>query len=482
MTRVAVAGFQHETNTFAPIPTTLADFERGGAWPKLSRKEELCDYLRGLNLPLAGFLEHCRVETVPILWTAAEPGGIVCDDAFDRISREIVDGIVESGCDAAYLDLHGAMVTRRHDDAEAELLSRIRQRMGHQFPIAVSLDLHGNLSRRFFDHATVVTVYRTYPHVDIAATGARAAELLERALATPLAKSFQQLDVLIPITAQSTFHSPGRDIYSSLESQRIVSADICLGFPPADIPFCGPSVFTYDDSQIAADRAAAEIAQSIRDAESQFDSRLVSAATAVQMALDGDPEATTVIADPQDNPGAGATSDTTGLLQELLHARVPDAILGMLYDPQVANAAHQAGIGATIHLEIGGKFSQFSKTVKAEVTVVALSDGQFQFSGPMYGGARANLGPMAQLRLTGTGIRLVVGSVRAQNADQEIFRAVGIEPKQHRIICVKSAVHFLADYHRIADRIVFAESPGANPCQLAKIDFKRLRPGMRFIL
>lgn len=480
MTRVAAAGFQHETNTFSPIPTLLEDFERGGAWPPLTRGEAVREQFQGLNLPLAGFLRACRHETIPILWTSAEPGGYVDDQAFDRICGEIVQGIEDAGADAVYLDLHGAMATRLHEDGEAEVLRRVRDKIGPDVPIAVSLDLHGNLSRRFFDLATVVTIYRTYPHIDIAATGARAAALLDRAMAGPVHGSFRQIDFLIPITAQSTFHNPAREIYEMLEAADAVSADLCLGFPPADVPSCGPAVFAYGESPEQAERAASEIERAILDAEPQFNSRLIGAETAIQKAL-ASANPPVVIADPQDNPGAGGTGETTGLLRGLLEARVPDAVLSMIHDPAAAEAAHQAGLGSEISVLIGGRFREFSQPVSATVQVAALADGPFRFTGPMYGGATANLGPIAQLKIAGTGVSVVVGSGRTQNADQEMFRVAGIEPAEHRIVCVKSSVHFLADYHGIASEILFAVTPGANVCRLDQIKYSRLRPGVRLL-
>ena len=113
--------------------------------------------------------------------------------------------------------------------------------------------------------------------------------------------------------------------------------------------------------------------------------------------------------------------------------------------------------------------------------VAALADGPFKFTGPMFGGATANLGPIAQLQFIGTGVKVVVGSHRTQNADQEMFRVAGIEPSEHRIVCVKSSVHFLADYHRISNKILFAEAPGANVCRLDTIGYSRLRPEVRFL-
>lgn len=245
MTRIAIAGFQHETNTFAPFPTTMADFEAGGAWPALTRGAELRERFAGLNIPFSGFMAECRHETIPILWAAAEPGGYVEADAFDRITGEIVAAIRDCAPDAVYLDLHGAMVTEQHLDAEAEVLRRVREVTGPDLPIAVSLDLHGNISRAFFDRATVVTVYRTYPHVDMAETGARAARLLDRALAGPVAKAFRQGEYSIPVTAQGTEFSPARELYAALSDRDALSVDIALGFPPADIPEQGPAIFAY---------------------------------------------------------------------------------------------------------------------------------------------------------------------------------------------------------------------------------------------
>lgn len=478
MTRVAVAGFQHETNTFAPFPTTMELFERRGAWPELTRGAELPKRFEGLNIPISGFLTECPHEVVPILWAGAEPGGYVEASAFDDIVGEIVDGVCAAAPDAVYLDLHGAMVTETHDDAEAEILRRLRAVTGPDLPIAVSLDLHGNLSQAFFDLATVVTVYRSYPHIDMAQTGARAARLLDAALQGPVAKAFRRGDYLIPITAQSTEFSPARELYATLLDRDALSVDLALGFPPADVPELGPAIFAYARTQESADRAADETARHLAEVESVFDARLLSAEEAVAKAAAAHP-GPVVIADAQDNPGAGGTGDTTGLLRALIAADVPDAVLSMLYDPQSAAAAHAAGLGASIPVRLGGLFDQFSHPLEVQVTVDALSDGRFRFTGPMFGGSDADLGPVARLRIDGTGVTVVVGSQRAQNADQEMFRVAGIEPRNHAIICVKSAVHFMADYLRVTSNILFAEAPGANPCNLPEIPYTRLRPTLR---
>lgn len=479
MKRIAIAGFQHETNTFAPGETTLSHFVRQGAWPALTRGNEIFETFRNLNIPISGFINNCQHKLEPILWAMAEPGGYVSEDAFETISGEIVEGIYSLNPDGVYLDLHGAMVTKKFDDAEAELLGRIRKKMGFEFPISISLDLHANISKALFDGASVISIYRTYPHVDFAQTGARASNLLERALSGPIAKAFRQGDYLMPITAQSTEFEPAKYIYSQLAEYSSISIDLAMGFPPADIPDCGPAIVCYADSQAKADMDADEVLELLKAKEFQFEARLVSAEQAVKRGMEI--LGPVVISDPQDNPGAGGTGDTTGILRALLDAGAEDAILGVLHDPASVKKAHDAGLAAVIELELGGAHQEFSQPIKTVVCVEALTDGIFQCSGPMFKGSNANLGPMACCRISNTSIKVVIAAERSQNLDQEFFRSVGIEPVEHSIICVKSAIHFMADYKQITNNIIFATSPGANPCQLSDIAYTKLRPQIRMV-
>ena len=489
--RIAVAGFQHETNTFAPILTPYETFEAGGAWPALCTGKNVIDTLSGLNLPMGGFIdEGDDFDLVPIVWTFAEPGGYVTDDAFDRISNMIVDGIAAAGrIDGIYLDLHGAMVTQSHEDGEAELLRRIRNVTGDDLPIAVSLDLHGNLSRDFFERASCVAIYRTYPHVDMADTGARARKLLREQLerGAPFAKAWRQLDYIIPIQAQSTRREPGGRLYGmlpGLAGDGVSSVDFVFGFPPADVADCGCSVFAYGTDQAAVDAAADTMLAKLQAAEDELHNPLTAAPQAVAKAkqIAASASKPVVICDPQDNPGAGATGDTTGLLAALVEGGAQGAIIGMLWDAATAAQAHAAGRGAEIDVHIGGKFPELGTgPFAARVRVERLSDGDFIFTGPMYGKAHAHLGRMAALKILDRNcdVTVVVGSNRTQNADQAIFTHLGLNPPDHKIVGVKSAVHFLADYEPIAETVIFAESPGANPCQLDSIPFTRLRPGVR---
>ncbi|MFK7992511.1 MAG: M81 family metallopeptidase [Granulosicoccus sp.] len=489
--RIAVGGMQHETNTFAPLKTSYKHFTTPSAWPPLTEGGEIFAVLPGRNIPLSGFLKAAvGWELVPLLWAFAEPAGYVVDDAFDRISSSIIHRLKKAGpVDGVYLDLHGAMVTESYEDGEAELLRRIRKVVGPDLPIVVSLDLHGNLSPDFFERASAVSVYRTYPHLDMAATGARAqilmAELLQRQ--RPFCRAWRQLDYIIPITSQSTMREPGQRLYkqlSELSIKGVSSIDMAMGFPPADICDTGASVFVYGDDQQAVDTAADNVIDALSQAEDEFYNPLVPANKAVKqaMALSIDADKPVVIADPQDNPGAGGMGDSTGLLNALLQAGAQNAALSMLWDAKTAAAAHEAGEGAEIDVLLGCQYPEYSDpAVKIRARVESLSDGIFPFTGPMYKGSHANFGLCACLHLVHdiADIKVIVSTIRSQNADQAMFRAFGIEPCTKSILVVKSAVHFLNDYAAIAEEIIFADALGANPCNLDTLAYTRLRNGVR---
>jgi microcystin degradation protein MlrC len=259
------------------------------------------------------------------------------------------------------------------------------------------------------------------------------------------------------------------------------SVDFAFGFPPADIEHCGPSVFACGTDQGAVDAAADAMLEALQQAEGAFDARLVPAATAVRRAMQVNGPKPVILADPQDNPGAGAPGDATGLLAAMLEGNA-SGLIGMIWDPETAAQAHAAGVGAMIDATVGGQFPETGgPAIALRARVEQLSNGQFLCTGPMFGGIHANLGPCARLRVrqNGADITLVVGSNRAQTADQAILRHIGADPEAYKMVAVKSAIHFLADFEPIAQEVIFTESPGANPCRVEKIAYTRLRKGVR---
>ena len=276
---------------------------------------------------------------------------------------------------------------------------------------------------------------------------------------------------------------PAKGLYARLpeiEQGPVASVSFAAGFGPADIHHCGPSVFAYAADTAAAERTVNELAREIEDREPSFASKAWSMQEAVtyaiaQCAKAGRP---IVLADSQDNPGAGGNSDTVGLLGELIRQDARDAVLGLLYDPESALAAHGAGEGSEITIPLGAKSGiPGHEPLRATYRVTRLGDGALTGTGPFYKGARMQLGPMALLSLNG--VSVVVASKKNQAADQEMFRHVGVEPAAQKILALKSSVHFRADFQPIAEEILVVAAPGPNPLDYRELPYRNLRPGLR---
>ncbi|RJL12564.1 M81 family metallopeptidase [Paracoccus siganidrum] len=485
--RVALAGFVHESNSFAPSPADLAAFAHGGGYLPLSRGDQIMARARDVNLPIAGAIAHGRAagwRMEPLLWAGAVPSAPVTAECYGAITDEIIDRLRAAGpLDGVFLDLHGAMVAEGAPDGEGPLIARVRQVVGPGVPIVAALDLHGNITPLMVEQADALVGFLTYPHVDMAETGQRAAAQLDRLMAgEPCFKAFRQLDFLIPIAWQSTLGQPGARLYAlaAEPAPDLQTASLFMGFPAADFADCGPSVVAYGRRQQAADAAADRIAAAVTAAEPEFAGRSFLPEEGVReaMRLAGTAGGPVILADTQDNPGAGGNSDTTGMLRALVACDAQRAAIGLIADPQAAAAAHAAGAGAEIEIALGGRSGiPGDAPFRARFTVETLSDGACHATGGYYGGAHLRLGPSACLRIGG--VRIAVTSEKAQMADRQMFGFLGIRPEEQAILVVKSSVHFRADFSDIAQTILTCLAPGPMPVSPAGLPWRHLRPGIR---
>lgn len=487
--RIAFGGFLHETNTFAPSKAPLDAFIQGGGWPALARGEAIFAAVDNVNVGASGFVTTARGlgwEMVPTLWCAASPSAHVTAEAFETLLNELVEAITAAlPLDGVYLDLHGAMVAEGFPDGEGETLRRVRAAIGPDVPLVASLDLHGNVTQLMVDNADALVAYRTYPHVDMALTGSRATTYLARLIGTTKrdAKAFRQIPYLIPIAWQATAMEPCRTIYgelAALEDESVPTLSFLPGFPAADFADCGPTVVAYGATQADADRAADAVTARVMASEAAFNGKVFEPDAGVleAMALAAGATKPIVIADTQDNPGAGGDSDTMGMARALVRNGALRAAIGLIVDPEVAAQAHKAGVGATIKAALGAKSGiPGDVPLEGEFTIEQLSDGRFIAPGPFFGGSRMNLGPCASLRIGG--VRIVVASRKAQMADQAMYRQVGIEPTEQAILVNKSSVHFRADFEPIAQAVLVCAAPGPMPVDPSVLPWKHLRPGLR---
>lgn len=488
MARIAIGGFQHETNTFSSIPASFADFEAPDAWPGLTRGSAMLEAVAGINLPAAGFVQEARSlhhELLPLTWCAAQPSGRVTRDAYERVSTLLLDDLRAHGAvDAVYLDLHGAMVAEHLDNADGEILRRVRRVVGPQVPVVASLDFHANISRQMAQAATALVSYRTYPHVDMADCGARAARVMHDLLrGMQVANCLEQADFLIPLTSQSTLAEPLQSLMAeAATAERAPVLSVCLapGFPAADVVDCGPSVYACGTDASAVSTTVQRLAAELRRREGEFALELFTVEQAIaRIATAAAPRGRPVIlADTQDNPGAGGHADTMSLIKALVASGAQHVLAGVICDPEAAAVAHAAGEGAMVDLRLGARTGTAGETPLAgRFKVRALGDGRFTGTGPFYRGGRFELGPMALLEVGG--VQVAVASRKQQAADQAMFRHLRVEPADYAVLALKSSVHFRADFGPIASSILVVEAPGPNIADPAKLPFARLRPGMR---
>jgi len=503
MPRILIAGYQHETNTFAPSLADWAAFTRGDSFPAFVRGAAMVEQLSGINIPVAGFIEAARRgggsggaawTLVPSGWAGAIPSSYVTKDAFERIAGAICEDVAAArdrgGLDAIYLDLHGAAVAEHALDSEGELLRRLRALVGPELPIVASLDLHANVTRQMLELADALVSYRTYPHVDMAATGELAATLLARRFKAGRKEPVhaRRFPYLIPLNAQSTFLEPAQGLYEELKAldrELDVVLSFCPGFPAADFDECAPVLWGHGArAEDAVERLYARASD-----PAQWRVTVLPARDAVAQALDLAAQAAkpVVLADTQDNPGAGGDSNTTGMLHALLaHGagrRFPGQVaLGLMFDPAAARAAHEAGLGAEIELALGKAVptftgSQSDAPVRGRYKVLALADGKVTLKGPMMTGLTVGLGPSACLEIEG--IRVAVVSGKKQLLDRELLRMVGIHAEQMRLVVVKSSVHFRADFQPNASHVLVGKAAGPMAADPGDLPWQRLAPGTR---
>jgi microcystin degradation protein MlrC len=487
MARIAVAGFHHETNSFVAEKTDYAYFASHRDRPPLVRSEDVLTWLGDTSFALSGFLKAMRGDhdLVPLLWTSGGAGGTVTAEAYERIAGELVGRLSAAlPVDAVYLDLHGAMVSEPFDDGEGELLRRVRAVVGPKVPIGISLDYHSNVTPEMVAASDSLIGYRTYPHVDRFETGHLAARALSLLLARgrPTGRALRKLPFLIPLNDQCTLVEPSKSVVSRsvVAEGELVNLSYLAGFPPSDLYWCGPAVIAHAWSQQDADATADALARDIALSESQFAVPMLSPADGVREAMRIAQSATkpVVLCDTQDNPGCGATADTTGVLETLARLGAEGAVVGYLCDAEAAAAAHRAGEGQEITLGLGGRSGPARVTpFQATFRVARLGSGKMRTTGKVSGGRDIDLGPMALLQVGGVGV--AVTSKRMQALDQAPFRHLGIEPAQQKILSLKSTCHFRAEFEPIAAKVIVVIAPGAYLADPAQYPYRRLRPGVR---
>jgi len=476
--RIAIGQFAHETNTFCPGVTGLNAFE-SRYWRV---GEDIFSGHRGVRDDLGGMIdagERLGIELVPTLSTTTQPSATVSREAYETIRDTLFAELrAAEPLDAICLALHGAGSAEGIDDMEGTFLKELRDLVGPEIPIVVSLDLHGNTTEAMLRHANALFYCHEYPHIDTYERGDEAVDVAAKILTGELrpVKHLVRLPVAIP--PSTTFHGPAKVInercFQWEQEPGVIDCAFTHGFPHTDVPVIATSVLvTTDGDPEMAERVANDVVGLILETLEDFRQTLPDAEDAIAEALEATARPV-VVAEVSDNPGGGAPGSGTHLLRALLTANEPDTCFGFIWDPQTAAQAHAAGVGATIPVRIGGFTDELhGAPVEAEAYVKVLSDGRFRLTNPMGAGGLVDLGKMARLVIGN--VDVIVGSERAQTLDDELFLLHGIDVRRHRVVALKSQQHFLGGFRDLAGTIIRCDTPGFTTSNLSDLPFRRIR-------
>ena len=479
MKKILIAEFKHETNSFAPKTTNETEFRNRD----YLFGEDVIRRFRGMKNELGAFIDCFQededAKIVPAMAFNAQPGGIVARAVFDtavKCLEETLDR--ENNVNGILLALHGAMVVEQEEDGEGKLLEILRKKVGFNIPIIASLDLHANVTQKMMANADAFFPFDYYPHTDTYDAGMRAALCMRDTLLGKIKPCMRycKLDFLMPY--MPTVIEPMKGIVAKAQSFRmngkILNVNVCHGFFAADIYEQGVSVLAVTDNDPdLAQRVADDIGGQIWDNRKHFKREFTDLDDAIDE-LNTSCKHPLVFADVADNPGSGATGDTTVLLRRLIERNVQDVAFAIIYDPETVEQAEKAGVGSTIDVKLGGKQCPDigGGPICEKAYVKLISDG-VHYTKDFCPGTICNLGKTAVLIING--IEILTTSVRTQAWDLEAFRSNGIMPELKRLLVVKSAAHFRASYGTIANKIIDIELPAIAPQNPSAIYYKHTR-------
>lgn len=484
--RVAILGIHLEANAFAPV-TTEIDF-RQQCWEEGEAITRLAREVSHLPSELPGF--YLRMDEtgpwtpVPILIASAPPGGPIAQDLFHELLDRIRAGLAANlPLDAVYIPSHGASSATGDEDSEGTLLEMVRRVVGSAVPIVVSHDLHCNVSERMVAACDALVVYRTNPHVDQRERAAESADLIRECLAgVRMTRAFIRLPLTPPSVTLLTAEGPYADLMNfgqTLVGGPIANVSIAGGFVFGDMPKCGLTITVTARGDLpAARRTALTIARRGWEERARYQRVLMGVDEAVTVARNAAAGVTgpIILADTADNPGGGGRGNTAWLLDALHRAHVPNTALGVFVDPALAADAHAIGPGGRLRAVFNREESAFSKRFEADAVVEAITDGSAVGRRGVSAGRRFNLGPSALLRLEGSGLRVVVGSLRRQLAEPMMLEMHGIDIAALSCLVVKSRGHFRAGFDEFfpPERIHEVDAPGLTSPILGNFSWRRL--------
>jgi microcystin degradation protein MlrC len=482
--KIVIARFQHETNTFSPIPTPLEAFNP--VWDgQVIERDGRARTAVGAFIQLA---QAMGAELITPVSAMANPSATVHKDAYELVCKKILDAVSE-GCDAILLDLHGAMVAQGAPDGEGELLARIRA-IAPSTPLIVALDLHANLTPKMVANCDVIVSFKTYPHVDMFEAGEHAGRIFSAMLGGVVkpVMAYRQLPLLSHTLCSNTEQGAMQAaVQAAIQAEKlpgVLAVSILAGFSLADFHDAGMSVLVVtDQDQTLAEGVADKLAAQIIDNRDGFIYQSPSLTESLQNArtlANGSGFGPVLLLDHSDNVMSGGTCDTMDVLAAALEQGLSGIAVGPIADPETVVELVKAGVGARVTVALGNKagWSSLGKThtpYKLSGVIKAISDGRFVVTGPIFTGALADMGQTVVLD-TGTA-QIVITTERIEPYDLGVFSSCGVTLADKTYILLKSRIYCRPVFVPMSKGLVECDSDEGGPTSsnYAWFDFKHVR-------
>ncbi|MDA0829624.1 MAG: M81 family metallopeptidase [Proteobacteria bacterium] len=480
--KIVIAQMEHETNTFSPVETPWESFGPDGPYIGVDAYRAM----KGTKTPIGAFIDIAEEANADIITSVAGfayPSGPVSGVAYDRFCELIIEDVLQ-GCDLIMLDLHGAMVVKDSTlDGEGTLLKKIRE-VAPSTPIAVSLDLHANVTADMVRNANIIVGYKTYPHIDMYETGVLAGKLLLRLHRKEIkpVMHWNNIPVLAQTlkmnTSEGAMKSYSDRAAQSEKKPNVLASSAFGGFPMADIPEAGMSVvmITDDDQELAKTECNAilNVAWEQKEAFIWKDEPLEDSIRHAKSLKEGP----ILLLDHPDNCATGATQDTMTTLREALKQGLNDIAVGPIRDPEAVGQLIAAGIGVTITLPIGGKTDMPAINKKGEPlnltgVIKNITDGDYVITGPQFTGVKASMGRTV---VFDTGDAEIVITEKLQEPwDLGVFTSVGIDPSTKKYLLLKSRMYFRPVFLPIAKHSVYCAGVGVGSSDWTMFNYEKIR-------
>ena len=480
--RIAVGQISSESNHFVSYLCEL-DFFRNTGY--LLEGADLFK-LRGTGNEVAGILatldEAGDVEVVPLLAARANSSGPLSESCYGYLKDRLLAGLEKAGpVHGVILSHHGSMTVVDEDDPEGDISAGVHEIVGPQVPVVMTLDCHGNVTRRMVKSTNAILGYEHYPHDDVYTTGVRGCHLLLKAArgdVRPVIGHAKLPMLLTAFNASTAWDTPFAQLMKeakALEGMRgILSTSMFFVGSYIDIPDLGCSslVVTDGNAELAV-KEASNLAEKFWARRREFQVRTFSVAEAVELGrkIEGGP---VLLLDTADTTGGGAPGDSIGLVKGLLEAGVTESCLAMVVDPEAAQACIRAGVGTEISIRLGHKLDPiWGRPIEVTGRVARISDGKFQYTGGILGGTWASMGPSATFEIGG--IRILISTYPTYDWADEQYRSMGLAPEEAKFVGVKNMMNFRFAYRDVMKGFFLLDLPGSTPPDMRMLNFKRVR-------